>query len=137
MLPFVLALATLADPIRVVDGDTIRAGAEPIRLLGIDAPDDPRNGRCRPYPKPGAICDKARSAAATVSLRAAITPRMEIERVGHDRYGRTLAVVLSSKANLSCWQLRRGQAAYHREWDNGGRIAAACSNVARRPYRKH
>jgi hypothetical protein len=31
-----------------------------------------------------------------------------------------------SLANLSCWQLRRGQAVYHPEWDNGGRIAKAC-----------
>lgn len=128
----IFATAALIGPIRVVDGDTIRAGSEPIRLLGIDAPDDPRNGRCRPYPKPGAICDKGRSVAAAESLREAITPRMEIERVGRDRYGRTLAVALSSKANLSCWQLRRGQAVYHPEWDNGGRIAAACPDVARR-----
>lgn len=126
-----LAPATLSGPIRVVDGDTIRAGSERIRPLGIDAPENPRNGRCRPSPKPGAICVKARSAVATNSLRAAVTPRMEIERVGRDRYGRTLAVVWSSKANLSCWQLRRGQAVYHPEWDNGPRIAAACPNATR------
>jgi micrococcal nuclease len=131
MLLIALALSALSPPIRVIDGDTIRAGSERIRLLGIDAPDDPRNGRCRPYPKPGAICDKARSEAATASLREAITPRMEIERVGRDRYGRTLAVMLSSKANLSCWQLRRRQAVYHREWDNGGRVRRACPDAAR------
>jgi micrococcal nuclease len=82
LLSIALALATLTGPIHVTDGDTIRAGPERIRLLGIDAPDDPSNGRCRRYSKPSAVCDKARSAAATRSLRAAITPRMEIERVG-------------------------------------------------------
>jgi len=127
----IIVLATRGGSARVVDGDTLRAGSERIRLLGIDAPDDPRNGRCRPYQKPGAVCYKAPSVAATNSLRAAVTPRMEIERVGRDRYGRTLAVVWSSKANLSCWQLRRGQAVYHPEWDNGPRIAAACPNATR------
>lgn len=126
-----LAAAALSGPIRVVDGDTLRAGAERIRLLGIDAPDDPRNSRCRPFPKPGAICDRARSIVAKLSLNTAITPYLTIERVGRDRYGRTLAVVWSSKANLSCWQLRRHQAVYRRQWDNGRRIALACPDVAR------
>jgi endonuclease YncB( thermonuclease family) len=130
MITVLLAFATLSGPLRVVDGDTLRAGSERIRLLGIDAPDDPRNGRCRPFPKPGAICDKKRSVAATTSLAAAVTPFMQIERVGRDRYGRTLGVVRSSLANLSCWQLRRGQAVYHPEWDNGGRIAKACRSAA-------
>jgi endonuclease YncB( thermonuclease family) len=131
MLSFALALATLSGPIRVVDGDTIRAGSERIRLLGIDAPDNPGNGRCRPFPKPGSICDLDRSQASKGSLIAAITPRMQIDRVGQDRYGRTLAVVWSSNANLSCWQLRRRQAVYHPEWDNGRRIAKACPDAGR------
>ncbi|QJU60771.1 thermonuclease family protein [Sphingomonas sp. AP4-R1] len=128
---FFVAATTLEGPIRVVDGDTIRAGSERIRLLGIDAPDDPHNGRCRPVPKPRAICDKARSSEATTSLRAAMTPRLEIERVGRDRYGRTLAIVWSTRANLSCWQLRRRQAVYHAEWDDGRRVARACPEVVR------
>jgi endonuclease YncB( thermonuclease family) len=131
MLIIAIALAALPAPVRVVDGDTLQAGPERIRLLGIDAPDDPANRRCRPFPKPGAICDRARSVTSRASLANAITPRMQIERVGRDRYGRTLAVVLSTKANLSCWQLRRRQAVYHREWDNAGRIAHACQSVAR------
>jgi len=69
--------------------------------------------------------------AATNALRAAVTTRMEIERVGRDRYGGTLAVVRSGKANLSCWQLRRGRAVYRPKWDNGGRIARACPDAAR------
>jgi len=125
-----LAAAALPGPIRVVDGDTLRAGSERIRLLGIDAADDPRNSRCRPFRKPGAICDRARSIAATSSLNAAITRRLMVERVGRDQYGRTLAVVWSSKANLSCWQLRRHQASYRRRWDDGRRIARACPDVA-------
>lgn len=55
-----------------------------------------------------------------------MTTHIEIERVGRDLYGRTLGVLWSGKANLSCWQLRRGQAVYHAAWDPGRRIAKAC-----------
>jgi endonuclease YncB( thermonuclease family) len=131
MIAVLLAAATLAGSVRVVDGDTLRAGAERIRLLGIDAPDNPGNGRCRPYPKPGAICDRSKADAATASLRAAMTPKTQIERVGRDRYGRTLAIVWSSRANLSCWQLRRHQAVYRRDWDNDRRVGKACPDGTR------
>jgi endonuclease YncB( thermonuclease family) len=131
MIAVLLAAATLAGSVRVVDGDTLRAGAERIRLLGIDAPDNPGNGRCRPYPKPGAICDRGKADAATASLRAAMTPKTQIERVGRDRYGRTLAIVWSSRANLSCWQLRRHQAVYRRDWDNDRRVGKACPDGTR------
>ncbi|MDO6415382.1 thermonuclease family protein [Sphingomonas sp. BIUV-7] len=128
---FLLAAAALSGPVRVIDGDTRRAGSERIRLLGIDAADNPTNSRCRRFPKPGAICDRARSAEATASLSAAMTPHLTIERVGRDRFGRELAVVWSSKANLSCWQLRGHQASYRRQRDDGRRIARACPDAAR------
>jgi micrococcal nuclease len=131
-LALTLAVVDLSGAVRVVDGDTLRAGQERIRLLGIDAPDDPKNGRCRPRPKPGAVCSKYRSQASRISLIGAITAKMQIERVGQDRYGRTIAMVWSSKANLSCWQLRRGHAVYKPRWDNGRRVARACPDVAGR-----
>jgi endonuclease YncB( thermonuclease family) len=43
-----------------------------------------------------------------------------------DRYGRTVAVVWAGRLNLSCWQLRQGQAIYKANWDNGGIIARQC-----------
>jgi micrococcal nuclease len=113
LLSIALALATLTGPIHVTDGDTIRAGPERIRLLGIDAPDDPSNGRCHE------IASGCHYAANGDRTR------------GSDRYGRPLPLVLSSKGNLSCWQLRRGMAVYEAKWDNRHRIGQACPKAAR------
>jgi endonuclease YncB( thermonuclease family) len=105
---------------RVVDGDTLRCGNERVRLLGIDAPE--LAGHCQP----GRRCAPGDGNASTASLRRAIEWSMAIERVGQDRYGRTLALVRSSKGDLSCWQVRSGQALYRANWDDGGRLAATC-----------
>lgn len=105
---------------RVTDGDTIRCGDERIRLLGIDAPELP--GHCRT----GRDCAPGNPFASTDNLREAMTGELHIERVGEDRYGRTLAMVTGAKGDLSCWQLKQGQAVYKPKWDNGGRVAAVC-----------
>ena len=57
---------------------------------------------------------------------------MRLDRVGTDRYGRTLAMVDGPRGDLSCWQLRRGQAIYKPEWDNDGRVAQHCPVTAER-----
>lgn len=105
---------------RVTDGDTIRCGAERIRLLAIDAPELP--GHCRP----GRRCAPGDGAASATSLVQALAGHLTIERAGEDRYGRTLALVAGDSGDLSCWQLSRGQAIYKPAWDNGGRVAHAC-----------
>ena len=110
---------------RVVDGDTLRCGAERVRLLGIDAPELP--GHCRQ----GRACAPGDPYASTDSLESALVGSLSIERVGTDRYGRTLAMVRGSKGDLSCFQLARGQAVYKPDWDNGGRVAAKCPRAAR------
>lgn len=109
---------------KVTDGDTIRCGAERIRLLGIDAPELP--GHCRA----GRICAPGDPYASSASLGAAMAATMRIERVGTDRYGRTLALVAGPRGDLSCWQLQRGQAIYKPQWDNDGRIALLCPEDA-------
>lgn len=106
---------------RVVDGDTLRCGAERVRLLGIDAPELP--GHCQP----GRACAPGDPIASTKSLQTALAPPLQIDRVGADRYGRTLALVRGAKGDLSCWQLSRGQAIYKPQWDNGRRLAQICS----------
>jgi len=107
----------------VVDGDTLRCVAERIRLLGIDAPELP--GHCAQ----GRDCAPGNPFASTESLRTALTPPLRIERVGKDRYGRTLALVAGAKGDLSCWQLAHGQAIYKPRWDNDGRLARICAAV--------
>lgn len=108
----------------VTDGDTIRCSGERIRLLGIDAPELP--GHCQR----GRVCAPGDPYASTRSLEEASVGDLSIDRVGEDRYGRTLARVASSKGDLSCWQLKHGQAIYVPDWDNGFRIARTCPSSA-------
>jgi len=127
---------------RAVDGDTLHCGDERIRLLGIDAPELP--GHCRR----GRACVPGDGYASRESLAAVLErlPRasiskiemfrnggrlrlLTIQRLGRDRYGRTLALVSVGGVDLSCYQLQRGQAVYVERWDNGGRLAALCSAV--------
>lgn len=115
-----------ADMCRVVDGDTLRCGKERVRLLGIDAPELP--GHCTR----GRTCAPGDPIASSESLSLALALPVRIERIGTDRFGRTLALVSSSKGDLSCWQLRRGQATYRRDWDTGGRLARICPAARRR-----
>ena len=109
----------------VTDGDTIRCGTERIRLLGIDAPE--LAGHCRR----GRACAPGDGTASKRSLAATMTGPVTVDRVGQDRYGRTLAVVHAGGVNLSCRQIERRQAIYKRQWDDGRRIATACPTVAR------
>lgn len=114
-----MAAAALA--CTVTDGDTIRCGDERIRLIGIDAPELP--GHCRR----GRVCVSGDGAASRESLREGMKlGRIEIDRLGTDRYGRTLATVLAGETNLSCWQLARGHAAYIMKWDDGLATLRAC-----------
>ncbi|MEH3107115.1 MAG: thermonuclease family protein [Sphingomonas fennica] len=120
--PIIIAFALACT---ATDGDTIRCGDERIRLLGIDAPELP--GHCRR----GRVCAPGDGAASRRSLAGRMQPDLSIERVGRDRYGRTLAIVRAGRTNLSCYQLRAGQAIYKRAWDNSGRVRQACPEVAR------
>ncbi|WP_200888824.1 hypothetical protein, partial [Staphylococcus aureus] len=73
MMPLVFIAAAALAGCSVTDGDTIRCGDERIRFLGVDAPDDPSNSRCRPVPKPGAICDRQRAEASKEALQRTMT----------------------------------------------------------------
>lgn len=116
-----LLLAATPPACTVTDGDTIRCGAERIRLTGIDAPEKP--GACRK----GRTCAPGDPVASTLSLRAAMAgKRITMRRLGRDRYGRTLAVVYAGGVNLACHQLRKGHAIYVARWDNGGIIGKEC-----------
>lgn len=115
----------------VTDGDTIRCGSERIRLLGIDAPDDPGNSRCRPFPKPGAVCDRRRAIASKAALQRAMVGLITIDRVKVDVYGRTIGHVFADYKSLSCRQIEAGQARYVARWDDGGRVTSRCPQATR------
>jgi endonuclease YncB( thermonuclease family) len=110
---------------RVIDGDTLRCGAEQVRLLAIDAPEVP--GHCGR----GRRCAPGDPLASTRSLEQAAVGALTIQRVGKDRYGRTLALVTARVGDLSCYQLRARMAVYRRQWDNGERVARICPAAVR------
>lgn len=133
--PLIVALAAaagtlspIASPCRVVDGDSLNCGGERVRLLGIDAPE--LRGHCRR----GRNCAPGDANASTVSLRAATVGDLTIERVGRDRYGRTLALVSGARGDLSCWQLRHGQAVYKPAWDAAQRLSGGGARCRRRVW---
>ncbi|MBP2159583.1 MULTISPECIES: thermonuclease family protein [Asticcacaulis] len=119
MIAFLVAVLTCT-PI-ATDGDSIRCGDERIRLLAIDAPE---MGPCQPK---GRVCVPGDPIRSRDSLAKAISfGTVEIERVGKDRYGRTLAIVTSVVGNLSCHQVATGNAIYVRKWDKSDAIRTAC-----------
>ena len=104
----------------VVDGDTLRCGSERLRLLGIDAPE---MGSCPRW----RVCVPGDGQASKRSLIAGFRYGViRYQPITIDRFGRTVAVVWAGSTNLSCWQLREGQAVYKPKWDNGGLVARAC-----------
>jgi len=117
-MPVLLACALIA-----IDGDTLRCGRERIRLIAIDAPELP--GHCRR----GRSCAPGDPKASQRSLALVARGRARIDRIGRDRYGRTLATVRVDGVDLSCHQLRTGQALYRKRWDPGERVARQCPAV--------
>lgn len=80
-------------PAIVIDGDTIRLGAERIRILNIDAPETEGRARCN--------AERRLAAVATMTLTEIIMgEQLEIERHGKDRFGRTLAYIRVSGADV-------------------------------------
>lgn len=120
----IVLLAAALAACTVTDGDTIRCGNERIRLLAIDAPEMP--GHCAR----GRNCVEGDPFASSDSLRAAMKDQaLTIERVGVDRYGRTLGMVYAGRRNLSCAQIEAGHAVYVRRYDNGRRVARDCPDL--------
>lgn len=120
MIPILTAAALACTPV-ATDGDSIRCGDERIRLLGVDAPE---MGPCKPA---GRACVGGDPVASRDALASALARgQVTVERVGKDRYGRTLALVWAGGVNLNCAQVRAGHAQYVAKWDDGGRVKREC-----------
>ena len=98
----------------VHDGDSIRCGAERIRIANIDAPELAGSPKCGARRGFTAWCDYALGKRAGDALRARIsTGRVTIVRTGVDGYGRTLALVYVDGQDVGEWLIARGLA---RQW---------------------
>ena len=105
--------------VRVVDGDTLVAGEERIRLVGIDAPEKVQT--CRDGEGQSWAC----GIAAREQLEALVAHgAVACAAQGHDRYGRTLAVCNAGDvADLGGALVRAGYAVAY--MDKDARYAAA------------
>lgn len=114
LLPLLAAGALLS--CTATDGDTLRCGAERVRLIGIDAPELP--GHCHR----GRHCVEGDPWASKAALARMVDGHpIRLERHGEDTYGRTLAFAWAGTVSLSCAQLLGGHADYVARWDIAGR----------------
>ena len=89
----------------VVDGDTLRCGTTRVRLQGIDAPEMP--GHCRQ----GRECTPGDPYASADNLRRLVSGgTMSCRQTDTDHYGRVVAICEVGGNNLSCEQVRSGNA---------------------------
>lgn len=117
-----LAAAAICSAPQVHDGDTIRCGAERIRLANVDAPELADSPRCDAFnrrrlagSRNPSWCDSAKGQASRDALRAFLRagPVM-IQREGQDAYGRTLARFTVNGRDAGEFLISRGLA---RRWN--------------------
>ncbi len=128
--------------VRVVDGDTVRVRCtgspeEPVRLVGVDAPEVARQGN-------PAECG---GDAATEALRLALAGGSiflspDPEQPDRDRYGRLLRFVATSsvlidsaapwEGSANVWLVRSGAATAYRDLRYGGRASFFSAEEAAR-----
>lgn len=118
-----MSIVALTCALIAIDGDTLRCGAERIRLLGIDAPEMP--GHCQE----GRDCAPGDPVASKNALAERAKGPATIERIGRDHYDRTLARVRVNGIDLSCAQIQSGHAIYRPDWDQFAFIATDCPSA--------
>jgi len=115
------------DQCRAVDGDTLNCAGERIRIIAIQAADNPTSAPCRRN-APNYTCDLALYQAGKDEMaRIVAGGGLEIEREGVDRYGRVTGHVYDRAGrSVACTMMAGGWADYWREYDRGGRVAGEC-----------
>lgn len=91
-------------PFYAIDGDTLAAGAERLRLIGIDAPEADQS--CDEAPKAWACGDAAREALA----RRTDSPQAQCSGSSRDRYGRVLVHCRIGETDINAALVREGMA---------------------------
>jgi endonuclease YncB( thermonuclease family) len=110
----ILASGALCGSLSVHDGDSIRCGGERVRIANIEAPELPGSPKCEDSRRSYAWCDYQAGYQARDELRTFLSrgPVM-IERMGPDKYGRTLALVTVNGGDAGAYLVRLGLA---RRW---------------------
>ena len=90
-----------ADRCKALDGDTLQCGPERVRLYDVYA----------------AEMNEAGGAEAKRNLQRRVNGKdVELHRHGHDRYGRTLAVVTCGGIDANAEQVRQGMGWVYRKY---------------------
>ncbi|RUS63556.1 thermonuclease family protein [Pseudorhodobacter sp. E13] len=95
---------TLSGQAVVTDGDSLRIGAERIRLFGIDAPE--LKQRCDPSGRNWACGKWAKDALQQIVSQGVL----RCEAVEKDRYGRTVARCMVGQRDVAALMVRAGAA---------------------------
>jgi len=101
----------------VIDGDTLSADGERLRLKGIDAPE--YRQRCRRGGVDWACGEAARKALATMIKTGA----PECRGRARDRYGRLLVTCIAGGVDINAAMVRGGMAVSYGAYANEERIA--------------
>lgn len=118
-MPLPLLLAAAICIASVHDGDTIRlCDGERVRLQGIDAPELQDSPRCSPASlrrlagsRNPPWCDYEAGEASRATLSAFLhAGPVNIQRLGQDDYGRTLAKLSMNGRDAGEYMIRRGVA---------------------------
>lgn len=107
--------AALCASLSVHDGDSIRCGSERIRIADIDAPELPDSPKCQDRRRSYAWCDYDKGYEAQDALRAFLARGpVTIDRMGQDKYGRTLARVTVGGKDAGAYLVGLGLARWWR-----------------------
>ncbi len=105
----IVGAITAPPAITVIDGDTIKVGDEHIRLMGFDAP-ELHGPRCP--------AEARLAAQAKQVMEILVKQPMRLERLGNDKYGRTLARGFIGRDDIGALMIGAGLA---RPYDGGRR----------------
>ena len=107
----VSAALILCVTVTVHDGDTLRCNGEKVRIENIDAPELPGSPRCRDERAAKAWCDFQAGYASRDALSEFLrSGPVQLERLGTDRYGRTLGRVTVNGQDVGAYLVSIGLA---------------------------
>lgn len=91
--------AAICLALTVTDGDTIRCGSERVRIAAIDAPETAPCARNR-------VCTPGDGQASKRALAGLLEGKtVMIQRMGTDRYRRTVARLTVEGVDVGCWMV--------------------------------
>lgn len=128
ILSFPLLGASASSQVHVVDGDTLKVGAETVRLWGVDAPEGRQT--CRDGKGAAYLCGEvARDHLRELTRGAPVT----CQKRDRDGYGRLVGQCWASGRDLGGAMVRSGWAVEYRQFSGGSYAQAeAEARAARR-----